>query len=192
LRAGAIAGLFTVLVVLIGASLFIKITNPMIKQLETRTVELETMTDEMGREIEERKRIEDALQKAHDNLERRVQNRTAQLVSANELLNLEIEERKNNEKKLLEQQDKLRSLSSELLLTEERERRRIDIEDDGLGFDISELDATGSGSRGFGLFSIRERISPLGGRMQIQSEPGGGTRATIVLPLACNLEDKWE
>ena len=69
---------------------------------------------------------------------------------------------------------------------------RIDIEDDGLGFDISELTATASGARGFGLFNIRERISPLGGRMEIQSEPGGGTRATIVLPLACNVEDKRE
>jgi signal transduction histidine kinase len=61
LKAGAIAGLFTVLVVLAGVSLFIKITNPMIRQLETRTVELQTMTDEMSREIKERKRIEEAL-----------------------------------------------------------------------------------------------------------------------------------
>jgi len=61
LKAGAIAGLFTVLVVVAGVSLFIKITNPVIRKLETRTVKLQTMTDEMGREIEERKRIEEAL-----------------------------------------------------------------------------------------------------------------------------------
>ena len=61
LKAGAIAGLFTVIVVLAGVSLFIKITNPVIRKLETRTVKLQTMTDEMGREIEERKRIEEAL-----------------------------------------------------------------------------------------------------------------------------------
>jgi signal transduction histidine kinase len=61
LKAGAIAGLFTVLVVLTGVSLFIKITNPMIRQLETRTVELQTMTDGMSREITERKRIQEAL-----------------------------------------------------------------------------------------------------------------------------------
>jgi len=453
LKAGAIAGLFTVLVVLAGVSLFIKITNPMIRQLETRTVDLETMTDEMGREIEERKlaeealqkseekyrnlfehandsifiidpssrrfldvnenaakrlgytrdellqltidnittpmaaqhsddiirellnaghvtfehthlrkdktkilveissqvieygdrqvfqsivrditerkRIEDALQSAHNNLERQVQIRTAQLVSANELLNIEIEERKYSEKKLLEHQEKLRSLSSELLLTEERERRRlatelhdgigqtlsvtmiklgelreastsneavkalddirefikqsiqdtrsltselsppvlyelglesalawlvtetrqkhglqiefnddgqpkpldnscrmimfqaarelifnivkharahsvtvsvrkdndairIDIEDDGLGFDISEFAATASGSRGFGLFSIRERLSPLGGHLEIKSEPGRGTHVTMVAPLSCSIENTGE
>ena len=457
LKAGAIAGLFTVLIVLAGASLFIKITNPMLKQLETRTLELETMTDEMKLEIErrrlteeelqkseqmlkaaqkfakianyerdfktgegfwsdeqyrlfgykpgeiqhthelfkkhlhpedreriekiietslatgesfetdcryipkngdtrqahiictvqldddgkprwlrgtfqditDRKRIEDALQSARDNLERQVQYRTAKLRSANELLNLEVEERIANEKKMREQQDKLRSLSSQLLLTEERERRRIatelhdrigqtlavtkiklgelreastsneavkalddirefidqtiqdtrsltfelsppilyelgleaalawlvdqtrqkhglqiefsddgqpkpldyscrvimfqaarelifnivkharahsatvsvredndairiDIEDDGLGFDISKLAASTPGFLGFGLFSIRERIGPLGGRMEIQSGSGSGTRATIVLPLVCNVEDDWE
>jgi len=60
-KAGAIAGLFTLIVVLGGVSLFIKITNPMISQLEKRTVELETMTDEMRREIEDRKLAEKAL-----------------------------------------------------------------------------------------------------------------------------------
>ncbi|MEE8416796.1 MAG: PAS domain S-box protein, partial [Desulfobacterales bacterium] len=60
-KAGAIAGLFTVIVVLGGVSLFIKITNPMISQLEKRTVELETMTDEMRREIEDRKLAEKTL-----------------------------------------------------------------------------------------------------------------------------------
>jgi len=453
LETGAIAGLITVLVVLVGASLFIKITNPMIKQLETRTVELETMTDEMRREIEERKlteealaksedkyrnlfehandsifiidqssrrfldvnenavkrlgytrdellqltvddistpeatqhsddiirellnaghvtferthlrkdktkilveissrvieygdrqvfqsivrditkrkRIEDALQSAHDNLEQQVQKRTAQLISANEILNLEIEERKYNEEKLLEQQEKMRSLSSKLLLAEERERRRIatelhdrigqtlaitkiklgelreastsneaaealeeilefidqtiqdarsltfelsppvlyelgleaaldwlanqirekhglqiefnddgqpkplddscrvimfqaarellfnivkhacahsatvsvrkddndiriDIEDNGIGFENSELEATETGSRGFGLFSIRERLNPLGGHLEIKSEPGRGTHVTMVAPLSCSIENTGE
>jgi signal transduction histidine kinase len=60
-KAGAIAGLFTILVVLAGVSLFIKITNPMIRKLESRTAKLQTMTYEMGREIEERKHIEEAL-----------------------------------------------------------------------------------------------------------------------------------
>ncbi len=66
LKAGAIAGLFTVLVVLGGASLFIKITNPLIRQLEKRTVKLETMTHEMGREIEERQLAEEALRKSEE------------------------------------------------------------------------------------------------------------------------------
>jgi signal transduction histidine kinase len=278
----------------------------------------------------ERIHTREALQKSHRELERRVQERTAQLVSANELLNLEIEERKFTEKKLMEQQDKLRSLSSELQLTEERERRRlatdlhdrigqnlavtniklgelretlasnkasaaalddirgfieqtiqdtrsltfelsppvlyelgleaalawladrirekhglrvefkddgqpkpldngcrviafqaarelmfntvkharakkatlsirrdedairIDIEDDGIGFDSSEIEAGETVSGGFGLFSIRERLSPLGGHLEIKSEPGRGTRASLVVPLVCDTQDAGE
>jgi len=289
---------------------------------------LEGASMQLGAAIE-RVRAEEALQESHRKLEKRVENRTAQLLSANELLKIEIEERKLKEKKLLEQQDKLRSLSSKLLLTEERERRRIaielhdrigqtlaitkiklgelrettssnsaakaldeirefvsqtirdtrsltfelsppvlhelgleaalawlanqtrekhglqielkddgkskplddscrviafqatrellfnivkhaqarsakvsvrrdndsiriEIEDDGIGFDISEIDSIESSSRGFGLFSLRERLSPLGGRIEIQSGTGNGTRAIIVLPMACKLEDTEE
>jgi PAS domain S-box-containing protein len=272
-----------------------------------------------------RVRAEDALQKSHRELEKRVEDRTAKLLRANEQLNLEVEERIGNEKKMREQQEKLRALSSELLLTEERERRRIatelhdrigqtlavtkiklgelrealpagtaadaltdirefvdqtiqdtrtltfelsppilyelgleaalawlvaqiqkkhglridfnddeqpkqldngcrvilfqttremlfnivkharaqkatvsvrkdddtariDIEDDGIGFNASEFDSFESGSMGYGLFSVRERLHPLGGRMEIHSEPGRGTRVTILLPLACDIE----
>jgi PAS domain S-box-containing protein len=48
----------------------------------------------MGHDITERKRAEDALQQAHDELERRVAARTAELFTANEILRAEIAERK--------------------------------------------------------------------------------------------------
>jgi PAS domain S-box-containing protein len=277
----------------------------------------------------ERVRAEQALHESHQELEQRVKERTAQLTSANELLNLEIEKCKLNERKLMEQQDKMRSLSSELLLTEERERRHIatelhdrigqtlavakikldelrsastsngtaetlddirefieqtiqdtrsltfelsppilyelgleaalawltsqirekhglqidikddgqpkplddgcrvvafqavrellfnivkharaknatvsikrdnnavciDIADDGIGFDTAEVETAASGSRGFGLFSIQERLRPLGGTMEIQSEPDRGTRASLVVPLVCDNENSGE
>ncbi len=50
----------------------------------------------------ERKQAEDALRKAHDKLELRVQERTAELMSANEQLLQEIEERKKAEESLRE------------------------------------------------------------------------------------------
>ncbi len=277
----------------------------------------------------ERVRVEEALLESHRELERRVKERTAKLLRANELLNLEVKERIGNEKKMREQQEKLRSLSSELVLTEERERRRIAtelhdrigqtlavariklgelrealpagtaaenltdirqfieqtiedtrsltfelsspvlyelgleaalawlvnqtrekhgllaefkddgqpkpldddcrvtafravrellfnvvkharaqsatisirrdddavrivIEDDGIGFDTSELDVVVSGSMGFVLFSIRERLQPLGGRMELHSAPGRGTRVASVLPRARNIEGTGE
>jgi CheY-like chemotaxis protein len=37
---------------------------------------------------------------------------------------------------------------------------------------------------GFGLFSIRERLDMLGGRMEIDSSPGHGSRFTLTVPLA--------
>ena len=89
-KAGLIGLLFTVLVVLIGTGLFILITNPMIWQLENRTLELGKMNDEM---------------------EQRVKERTAELVEANEQLETEIEERKQVEEKLSEAEFQYRTVA---------------------------------------------------------------------------------
>jgi PAS domain S-box-containing protein len=64
------------------------------------------------RDIRERKQTEEALQKAHDELEQRVEERTAELTAANEQLKLEIEERKRSEKALRESEEKYRELFS--------------------------------------------------------------------------------
>ena len=285
--------------------------------LETLEI-LEGAAMQLGTGID-RVRAEEALKNSHRELEKRVEDRTAKLMRANELLNREIEERIDNEKKMREQQEKLRSLSSELVLTEERERRQIaielhdrigqnlavtkiklgelresypsnppatqlsqiyeivdqtiqdtrsltfeisppvlyelglrpalenlieqfqkqykirinfsddgqseslddssrviiyrairellfnivkhacaqsaevfirsiddyiqiGIEDDGVGCDISQVDSRMNKARGYGLFSIRERFNHLGGRVDVQSKPGQGTRVILLLP----------
>ena len=61
---------------------------------------------------------------------------------------------------------------------------RVVVEDDGKGFDISDMDFYDESRGGFGLFSIRERLACLGGRLEIESERGGGTRAVLAAPLA--------
>jgi two-component system, cell cycle sensor histidine kinase and response regulator CckA len=64
----------------------------------------------LSHEIHERKRAESALQKAHDELEARVEERTAEIVKANRELEDEIEERKLAEKALRESEEKYRLL----------------------------------------------------------------------------------
>lgn len=65
------------------------------------------------------------------------------------------------------------------------EHLRIMVEDDGAGFDTSEVFTRAGGhGGGFGLFSVRERLNHLRGYLQLDSSPGAGTRATMVLPLS--------
>lgn len=59
----------------------------------------------------------------------------------------------------------------------------LTVQDDGRGFDMSAFtDGTGHPD-GFGLFNIRERLEIIGGRMDVQSAPGRGTRVTLTAPL---------
>lgn len=60
---------------------------------------------------------------------------------------------------------------------------RATVEDDGAGFDPSVLGSHRGREGGFGLFSIQERLAFSGGRLEIESQPGRGTRATLVAPL---------
>ena len=56
-----------------------------------------------------------------------------------------------------------------------------EVSDKGVGFDLAAL--SGDGDRlGFGLFSSRQRLELMGGRFEIDSAPGEGTRVTIGVP----------
>ncbi|MFP4373591.1 MAG: sensor histidine kinase [Spirochaetaceae bacterium] len=60
-------------------------------------------------------------------------------------------------------------------------RRRhagLTVTDAGIGFELSDLD----GNPGFGLFSLRERVTALGGTVDIDSGRGEGTSISVVLP----------
>jgi signal transduction histidine kinase len=56
----------------------------------------------------------------------------------------------------------------------------ITVEDQGIGFDPENL--SGAEPAGLGLFSIRERVSIVGGSVEIDSAPGKGTSITVTLP----------
>ena len=59
----------------------------------------------------------------------------------------------------------------------------ITVEDDGIGFDLSIPESGLQKQRGFGIFSIRERLAHIGGQFQIESVKGKGTKVTILAPL---------
>jgi PAS domain S-box-containing protein len=63
------------------------------------------------------------------------------------------------------------------------ETLHIEVEDQGVGFNLRKSDSRITKKYGFGLFSIRERLSHLGGNLDIHSKPGRGTRVTLVAPL---------
>jgi signal transduction histidine kinase len=60
------------------------------------------------------------------------------------------------------------------------------VEDDGVGFHPAEVGLRVSQTGGFGLFSIRERLSYHGGELQIESSPGHGTQVLLKAPLLNN------
>ena len=63
---------------------------------------------------------------------------------------------------------------------------RIDVVDDGTGFNIADITGKGIENSGFGLASIRERIGELGGRLDFSSSPGQGTTVSVVIPAERN------
>lgn len=85
---------------------------------------LETAALQLGTAID-RVRAEQALKDANEQLEKRVADRTAMLSRAKNNLQTEVEKRKMYEQELLGLQQRLRELSSRLIQTEARERRRI-------------------------------------------------------------------
>lgn len=58
----------------------------------------------------------------------------------------------------------------------------LTVSDEGAGCAPIDPQSDQATSSGFGLFSIRERIAMMGGRLVIESSPGHGTRVTIWAP----------
>jgi signal transduction histidine kinase len=63
------------------------------------------------------------------------------------------------------------------------DRLYVSTTDDGSGFDPKSLEKLEGNRRSFGLFSLRERIISLGGRLVIRSTPGEGTSVKLMVPV---------
>ncbi|MEO5818332.1 MAG: sensor histidine kinase, partial [Gemmatimonadaceae bacterium] len=57
----------------------------------------------------------------------------------------------------------------------------LEIVDDGRGFDVERAEAR---RPGMGLFSMRERVGLVNGRLTVSSAPGRGTQIVAIVPLA--------
>ena len=59
----------------------------------------------------------------------------------------------------------------------------VSVEDDGSGFDVEEVQKAVQQRKGLGLHTIQERAEMLGGRVQLESRMGRGTKVRIEIPV---------
>ena len=60
---------------------------------------------------------------------------------------------------------------------------RVCVEDNGVGFTSSSRGFSKDNNKGFGIFSIKERLEHIGGCLEIESQQNRGTHITLVAPL---------
>jgi signal transduction histidine kinase len=63
------------------------------------------------------------------------------------------------------------------------DRLTVSIRDDGVGFDVEDACTHATVSRSVGLSSMRERAASAGGRFDIHSSVGHGTRIRASFPI---------
>lgn len=73
--------------------------------------------------------------------------------------------------------------SAEVSVKRVNEEIVVSVKDDGVGFLEVDVNPRISRVTGYGLFSLRERISYYGGRMDVHSEVGSGTLITLHVPI---------
>jgi signal transduction histidine kinase/cytochrome b subunit of formate dehydrogenase len=59
----------------------------------------------------------------------------------------------------------------------------LEVEDDGVGFDVASVLESADPRREWGILGMRERASLMGGTLHITSEPSRGTRVKVTVPL---------
>lgn len=69
-------------------------------------------------------------------------------------------------------------------LTYEPDAVRLDVVDNGVGFDVAAQAGRPAGLGHLGLDAMRSRAAELGGALEIESAPGGPTALSVAVPLA--------
>ena len=65
---------------------------------------------------------------------------------------------------------------------------RLEIVDNGIGFDTFENPLGGDEMGGYGVLSMAERAELVGGRLNIRSRPGAGTAVTATIPVPSTID----
>ncbi|HUH13165.1 MAG TPA: ATP-binding protein, partial [Longimicrobiales bacterium] len=73
------------------------------------------------------------------------------------------------------------AVHAEVLVRRVNGRVEVVVRDDGQGFAVPDI--MQDRERGLGLFGMEERAAYVGGRVQIVSSPGGGTRVEVEIPV---------
>jgi len=60
----------------------------------------------------------------------------------------------------------------------------VGVRDDGQGFDLEELSTEYDRRGSLGMLNMHERAEAIGGKLSIQSRPGGGTTISLTVPLS--------
>jgi PAS domain S-box-containing protein len=76
-----------------------------------------------------------------------------------------------------------RAATARVALERDGANLRLVVEDDGRGFQLDGDEQRPTEAGRFGLFSVRERLSYVGGTLTIESAPGSGTRVVLVAPV---------
>ena len=71
-----------------------------------------------------------------------------------------------------------------LLVEHQDDMLTLIIEDNGVGFDPTDLSARTNGQGQMGLIGMRERAALVQGSLEIESQPGRGTTIFVRVPLA--------
>jgi signal transduction histidine kinase len=73
--------------------------------------------------------------------------------------------------------------SARVKLSFGRSKLMLGVEDDGIGFDVDSILSAHGTTRNLGLLGMRERAEICGGKLNIRSSLGCGTRLTTVIPI---------
>ncbi len=67
---------------------------------------------------------------------------------------------------------------------------RLEVQDDGVGFDVASVEASYDQRGSLGMVNLRERAEMVNGVLRIDSVPGKGTRVAVTIPLTIEAAER--